>query len=131
MVARLTPGGTTSAALAAERAPSPGRAVHAVDLPGVLAPPREGIVSLLGALAFERRSELAPRFVLGTRLALPARSVPGVRLGLRIFRLRRCLSHVGLLPPRGYVHSLAYRVPPGGQPPRRRADAGSRGQKGM
>src|SRR5436190_9892981 len=131
MVAQLTPGGAASAALAAERAPSAGRAVHAVDLPGVLAPPRAGTVSLLGALAFQRLAELAPRLVLGIRLALQARSVPGVRPGLRIVRLRRRVSHVGLLPPRGYVHSLAYQVPPGRQPPRCRAAAGSRGQKGM
>src|SRR5437773_7456281 len=123
MVAQLTPGGAASAALAAERAPSAGRAVHAVDLPGVLAPPRAGTVSLLGALAFQRLAELAPRLVLGTRLALQAPSIPGVRPGLRIVRLRRRVSHVGLLPPRGYVHSLAYQVPPGRQPPRCRAAA--------
>src|SRR5436190_23125121 len=104
MVARLTPGEPASAALAAERAPSAGRAVYAVDLPGVRAPPCAGTVGLPGALALQRLAELAPRLVLGTRLVLQARSVPGVRLGLRIFRLRRRVSHVGLLPPRGYIH---------------------------
>src|SRR5262249_33709716 len=99
--------GAGSAALAAERPTAPGRAVGAVDLPGVLAPVGAGGVRLLGALALQRLADLPFRLVLGTG---PARGAGPV---LGAFRLRRRVSHTGLLPPCGYVPASHTPVPAG------------------
>src|SRR5215831_15293622 len=111
----------SAAALAAERALLAGRAVRTVDLPGVLAPAPAAGVGLLGALAFQRLAELAHRLVLGARsvagahLAPRAGPVPGTRLALGALRLRRRVSHVGLLPPAD-TPSLAHPAAPGRGP---------------
>src|SRR5215467_5636347 len=81
------PGG--SAALAAERATVHGRAVGAVDLPGVLGPGRAVGARFPGTLALQRLTELGLYLVRGGGL---------VPLVSGMFRPCRLASHGGLLP---------------------------------
>src|SRR6516165_3663043 len=67
-----------SAALAAERAAVPGRAVSAVDLPGVLAPGRAGGACFPGTLALQCLAELGLHVICGDGLVHPVRAVAGL-----------------------------------------------------
>src|SRR6516165_1095721 len=105
-----------SAALAAERAAVPGRAVSAVNLPGVLAPGRAGVACFPGTLALQCLAELGLRLVCGGGLVPPARTVTGLCLAggtcpvrgtwlllaarhvAGTFRPCRLVGHGGLLP---------------------------------
>src|SRR6516162_4298040 len=124
-VSVLSPMAGRSAALAAERAAVPGRAVRAVNLPGVLAPGRADGARFPGTLALQRLEESGLHLICGGGLVRPAWTVAGLCLvsgacSIRgswllpmarhvagTFRPCRLAGHGGLLPRDGHLRSCA------------------------